>query len=70
MANTVYVSDVIDAPIEKVWGLMRDFNDMPSYHPGDQQKHHRGRGPQRPRRMRAPLDTGGRLCAGAPALPG
>lgn len=33
MANTVYISDIIDAPIEKVWGVMRDFNDMPSYHP-------------------------------------
>ena len=32
MSNTVYVSDVIDAPIEKVWSVMRDFNDMPSYH--------------------------------------
>jgi uncharacterized membrane protein len=29
MENTVYISDVIDAPIEKVWGIMRDFNDMP-----------------------------------------
>jgi uncharacterized membrane protein len=34
MPNTVYVSDVIDAPIEQVWGVMRDYNDMPSYHPG------------------------------------
>jgi len=34
MANTVYISDVIDAPIEKVWSVMRDYNDMPSYHPG------------------------------------
>jgi uncharacterized membrane protein len=34
MPNTVYISDVIDAPIEQVWGIMRDFNDMPSYHPG------------------------------------
>jgi hypothetical protein len=34
MANTVYISDVIDAPVEKVWDIMRDFNDMPSYHPG------------------------------------
>ena len=33
MRNTVYISDVINAPIEKVWGVMRDFNDMPSYHP-------------------------------------
>lgn len=34
MPNTVYISDMIDAPVEKVWGIMRDFNDMPSYHPG------------------------------------
>ena len=34
MPNTVYISDVIDAPIEKVWEVMRDYNDMPSYHPG------------------------------------
>jgi uncharacterized membrane protein len=34
MQNTVYVSDMIDAPIDKVWGVMRDFNDMPCYHPG------------------------------------
>ena len=33
MANTVYISDVIDAPVEKVWSIMRDFNAMPSYHP-------------------------------------
>jgi len=34
MSNTVYISDVIDAPVERVWDIMRDFNDMPSYHPG------------------------------------
>lgn len=34
MPNTVYISDVIDAPIESVWEVMRDYNDMPSYHPG------------------------------------
>ena len=33
MANTIYVSDVINAPIERVWSIMRDFNGMPSYHP-------------------------------------
>jgi uncharacterized membrane protein len=33
MANTIYISDVIDAPVEKVWNVMRDFNGMPSYHP-------------------------------------
>jgi hypothetical protein len=34
MPNTVYISHVIDAPIEKVWEVMRDYNDMPAYHPG------------------------------------
>ena len=34
MSNTVYISDVIDAPIEAVWSIMRDFNAMPAYHPG------------------------------------
>jgi hypothetical protein len=34
MPNTVYISDVINAPIERVWAVMRDYNDMPSYHSG------------------------------------
>jgi hypothetical protein len=34
MPNTVYISDVINAPIEAVWSIMRDFNGMPAYHPG------------------------------------
>src|ERR1700709_1311253 len=34
MPNTVYISDVINAPIEAVWSIMRDFNAMPAYHPG------------------------------------
>ena len=34
MPNTVYVSAIIDAPVEKVWEIMRDYNGMPSYHPG------------------------------------
>ncbi len=29
----IYVSDVINAPIEKVWALIRDFNSMPGWHP-------------------------------------
>jgi uncharacterized membrane protein len=45
MAYTVYISDVIDAPIEKVWGVMRDFNDMPSYYPGIQKSIIQGEGP-------------------------
>ena len=34
MSNTIYISALIDAPIEAVWGIMRDFNGMPAYHPG------------------------------------
>ena len=29
----IYVSDVIDAPIDRVWALLRDFNGLPVYHP-------------------------------------
>lgn len=30
---TVSISSVIDAPIEKVWARIRDFNGLPSWHP-------------------------------------
>lgn len=30
---TVHVSSVIDAPVEKVWARIRDFNGLPSWHP-------------------------------------
>ena len=40
MANTVYISDVINAPIEKVWGVMRDYQRHAVLSPWDQQKHH------------------------------
>lgn len=29
----IYVSTVIDAPIERVWNKVRDFNGLPSWHP-------------------------------------
>lgn len=29
----VYVSSIIDAPLEKVWELVRDFNALPRWHP-------------------------------------
>ncbi|MDN3519530.1 SRPBCC family protein [Aquisalimonas lutea] len=29
----VYVSAVIDATIEQAWGVLRDFNGLPDYHP-------------------------------------
>ena len=44
MTNTIYISKVIDSPIERVWGLMRDFNGMPSYHPGIQKSVIEGEG--------------------------
>lgn len=30
---TIHVSCVIEAPIEKVWERIRDFNGLPSWHP-------------------------------------
>jgi len=45
MPNTVYISHVIDAPIEKVWSVMRDYNDMPSYHPNIKKSIIEGDGP-------------------------
>jgi uncharacterized protein YndB with AHSA1/START domain len=29
-----YASTVIDAPVEKVWGILRDFNGLPAWAPG------------------------------------
>lgn len=29
----IYRSSVIDAPINRVWGKIRDFNDLPGWHP-------------------------------------
>lgn len=29
----INVSSVIDAPVEKVWALVRDFNSLPQWHP-------------------------------------
>ncbi len=34
MQHTVYISAVIQAPLEKVWPHFRDFNGMPAWHPG------------------------------------
>ena len=30
----VYVSSVVEAPAERVWERLRDFNAMPKWHPG------------------------------------
>eukprot|EP01102_Stenamoeba_stenopodia_P019226 TRINITY_DN71_c0_g1_i1.p1 TRINITY_DN71_c0_g1~~TRINITY_DN71_c0_g1_i1.p1 ORF type:complete len:146 (+),score=38.37 TRINITY_DN71_c0_g1_i1:130-567(+) len=32
--SAVYESAVVDAPVEKVWAAIRDFNGLPSWHPG------------------------------------
>jgi len=29
----IYVSSVIDAPVDRVWALIRDFNSLPQWHP-------------------------------------
>ena len=36
---SVTISSVIDAPIEKVWARIRDFNGLPSWHPRMIQSH-------------------------------
>ena len=38
----IFVSAVIDAPIEKVWAQVRDFNNMPQWHPKFSRSHIEG----------------------------
>ena len=38
----VFVSAVINAPIDKVWATMRDFNGLPQWHPGFSRSHIEG----------------------------
>ncbi|MGH8689037.1 MAG: SRPBCC family protein [Burkholderiales bacterium] len=38
----VFVSAVIDAPVEKVWARMRDFNGLPDWHPRFSRSHIEG----------------------------
>ncbi len=35
----IFVSAVIDAPVEKVWAQVRDFNNMPEWHPKFSRSH-------------------------------
>lgn len=35
----IFVSAVIDAPVEKVWATVRDFNAMPDWHPRFSRSH-------------------------------
>ena len=38
----IFVSAVIDAPVEKVWAQVRDFNNMPDWHPKFSRSHIEG----------------------------
>ena len=38
----IFVSAVINAPIEKVWAQVRDFNSMPDWHPKFSRSHIEG----------------------------
>lgn len=38
----IFVSAVINAPIEKVWAQVRDFNNMPNWHPKFSRSHIEG----------------------------
>ena len=41
----IYVSSVIDAPIAKVWNIIRDFNALPKWHPAIKESHIEGSRP-------------------------
>jgi len=68
MPNTVYISQD-RRPIEKVWGIMRDFNGMPSYHPGITKSVIEGDCPSDQVGMHTPVDAGRRIRFGTSALP-
>ena len=38
----IFVSAIIDAPVEKVWAQVRDFNNMPDWHPKFSRSHIEG----------------------------
>ena len=41
----IFVSAVIDAPVEKVWSKVRDFNNLPEWHPKFSRSHIEGGDP-------------------------
>ena len=60
MLQHVVRSTVIDAPIERVWAVLRDFNSHDRWHDVVAAEPHRGRRAQRPGRLRAQLHAEGR----------
>jgi|SRR5579862_8862264 len=33
VGHTVHITEVIHAPVEKIWNIIRDFNGLPTFHP-------------------------------------
>ena len=60
MLQKVVRSTVIDAPIERVWAVLRDFNSHDQWHDVVDTQPHRRRRAQRPGRLRAQLHAEGR----------
>ena len=60
MLQKVVRSTVIDAPIERVWAVLRDFNSHDQWHDVVDDEPHRRRRAQRPGRLRAQLHAEGR----------
>ena len=60
MLQRVVRSTVIDAPIERVWAVLRDFNSHDQWHDVVDRQPHRARREQRPGRLRAQLHAEGR----------
>ncbi len=50
-----HASSVINAPIEKVWARIRDFNGLPNWHPAIARSEIEGGCACRPGRLRAPF---------------
>ena len=60
MLQKVVRSTVIDAPIERVWAVLRDFNSHDQLARRRRREPHRGRRAQRPGRLRPQLHAEGR----------
>ena len=60
----VYISSVIDAPADRVWAAIRDFNALPKWHPAIKDSHVEGGLPS-DRRLSILVDAS--IKAGAPS---
>ena len=55
----VYSSSVIEAPADRVWAVIRDFNGLPKWHPAHPRQPDRERRAGRPRRLHPQLQPEG-----------